>query len=387
MANDLQASISTKATGAVQAFRDMDSGMQKLKGTATQVEQSHSNMQQKIGQGFRNSHGHAKTFGHQLLLLGRAFGMLEGPAGRFAEVMGRSAQQGERGGAIFGRIAAAAGVAALAYEAYNLVIEHNVEQVKAAIEAEDKHREAVLKGREARTKVAEAGMSNEAQIAKVAGIEGGEGVVNALAKEHPGIDIKDIRSAMIASQHIRNPTARRAAMDAAIRFQQSGAGTMAEGVQEMSGSTAALMALRSGHIDRAAALAREQTLTGRAHGGDTVELSRAIFRNLDNPLIAQHAREQGIDNQTTAAREAAAAAGGGEGAKRAALADALHPEMGPLLDLANSNRRSLDALERIAAAQGPIARLLSRIGVQTGAAKQLVDAGNAQADVVLGDPQ
>jgi hypothetical protein len=314
----------------------------------------------------------AKTFGQRLQALSTAMGRLGGQAGALAGRLGGGA--GMAGS--LGRVAVAAGLAAVAFRAYMAVQAASERRTRAQIAAERELTDTLRRARGQQAAAGQAGRSTAEgmRAAVAAGVD--PRLMLGWAQQY-GTDVGSVVTASTA--HRKHPGAAPLSheeMKAASMLAQTGRADFGAAAEHIAGNRG--VRAGTGAADIAARAARG--LTGERITADQMQTEAGRVRQ--DPLMQRLQQLRGIETDTQIAQVGQVQSGAIEASMRDALSQALDPTAHALAEMNRQRSIEIAALERLAERQGTIAALFSNVlmvfGLSDGSADQQLN--RAQID-------
>jgi hypothetical protein len=371
--NDLQAELSTKIGNTVSELSKATTGVRQLTAATHEQNKAAATSHQLHGQvagRFRETAEHAEKLEHSMVKGAKGLSLFGGEMGKLANHLGHTIHFGGETEGILGKIGLAAGLAGVAFEAYNRVLEATAERTKTAIEAEDAFREAMERAEDAKKKNGVAGLSDHEDRRRLLAF-GGEGAVRRADYLAQGlhVDTRDVRRGMVDSFKITDPGVREWAISVATAVAKA-TGSFSGAMAALAGNHTLQGRLRAGiaagnpgdaYQDVANRIYHHEK-TGKWYGAATGELSEATAAVGENEYEQRAGVVTGINNRIGSLQEKGVVEGDAEAEARARLAATVSPETAELVQMNKKFDEQLQVLRRLADNSGMMGDAMNLVG-------------------------
>ena len=355
MANDLQASISTRLgrtlsdmTRVKRGLGGIEDASKRLNRTASATNGALDKQQRALRVNSRMS----AEAGTKLQKLSEAVSRLGGPVAALAGQIGGGAGMGGK----LGRLAVGFGLVSAAGVAFGKVTEANIDRTQKAIEAEERYTAALKEGRKARQAQSEAGLSQEEEQRLLIARGGPDAVREATEVQRRGISRSQATRGVADAQLLaRDPEARQRLIEAAVRAASTGEIDFASAIQGL-GDRRSQSLLADRRTDEQAIARAISAQTGRRFTiGDLLTAEKRVGASA---FLRQADLAQGVDADIDATTRERVESGEAAAQARIRLGETRSPVAAAVNRQLQESQRQTAILDRLADEQGALVGFL-----------------------------
>lgn len=394
--NALQATLTMQLGQTLAALKNVQTELGAVKKAVREVKAEKNGMQVAASSGYRRLADRAKEaakeskgFGDTMRNSGMALTRFGGPLGTIAGQLGGGA--GMAGA--FGRVAAGAALAGIAFRAFMAVADASTESVRKATEAAARYRAAIKSGQQEEASQALAGLGQESTVRKLM-FRGGQNAVQlaqGLAQDH-GMTFDEAAEVVTTTASLPKATQAKV-IQAAMQARDTGEESGAEAAKKIVDNPFLLERLTPSDQDLSAEGWHQGTgfQVGRRHrqeevaarvvrmatAGEDDDFGKTYGAGFD-PILAARLSEMGGDPYLTATRgakgtlaqesviERLRATRIAQGLARDKVTKAANPVAAQLQEVDEVNRQRVADIEAMADSQGLIAAGVANLNLLAG---------------------